>query len=221
MINKTGIALLAKAPVAGTVKTRFCPPCTPEQAAEFARAFLNDTAEMLKSPLVCDRVDGWCSYLGASDELAAIFGDRLLLQRGDNFGERIAYATEDLFDMDYANTMAFAADCPTVDEKYLAEALDLLDHNDVVFGPARDGGCVLVALSCRAPQVFSEVKMSTDHVLDDMQNVCKRLGLTFETTEVRYDLDAVADLELAVANGELNHAKHTLALFESAQFAPA
>src|SRR5262249_58571994 len=37
------LMVLAKAPVPGRVKTRFCPPCTPEQAAVLAEAALADT----------------------------------------------------------------------------------------------------------------------------------------------------------------------------------
>ena len=37
------LIVLAKAPVAGRVKTRLCPPLTGEQAASIARAALNDT----------------------------------------------------------------------------------------------------------------------------------------------------------------------------------
>lgn len=37
------LAVIAKAPVAGRVKTRLCPPCTPQQAAALAGAALQDT----------------------------------------------------------------------------------------------------------------------------------------------------------------------------------
>ena len=37
------LAVIAKAPVAGRVKTRLCPPCTPQQAAALAEAALRDT----------------------------------------------------------------------------------------------------------------------------------------------------------------------------------
>ncbi|MBI5104514.1 MAG: glycosyltransferase, partial [Solirubrobacterales bacterium] len=37
------LAVIAKAPAPGRVKTRLCPPCTPEQAAALAEAALRDT----------------------------------------------------------------------------------------------------------------------------------------------------------------------------------
>ena len=41
------LAIFAKAPVAGQVKTRLCPPLTPEQAADLCRCFLLDTVERM------------------------------------------------------------------------------------------------------------------------------------------------------------------------------
>ena len=38
-------ALFTKQPVAGGVKTRLCPPLTPEEAARLAEAMLRDTVE--------------------------------------------------------------------------------------------------------------------------------------------------------------------------------
>jgi glycosyltransferase A (GT-A) superfamily protein (DUF2064 family) len=37
------LLVIAKEPIAGRVKTRLTPPCTPEQAATLARAAIEDT----------------------------------------------------------------------------------------------------------------------------------------------------------------------------------
>ena len=58
------LLILAKAPVAGRVKTRLCPPCSPEQAATLAEAAIVDTlAAAVATPgvrpvLVLDGVPG-------------------------------------------------------------------------------------------------------------------------------------------------------------------
>ena len=43
------LAVIAKAPVPGRVKTRLCPPCTHEQAAAIAEAALRDTLDALRA----------------------------------------------------------------------------------------------------------------------------------------------------------------------------
>ena len=50
------LLVLAKEPVAGRVKTRLCPPLTPEQSAQVAAAALADTLDAVRSTPVAARV---------------------------------------------------------------------------------------------------------------------------------------------------------------------
>ncbi len=216
--RRTAIALLAKSPKPGNVKTRFCPPCTPEEAAEFARAFLQDTAEMLKTPAIAHEADAWCSYLGDKGELERLLDTELMLpQRGDDLGERIANACHDLFGKGYERVVVLCADCPTVEAAYLEAAIFALSYNDVVFGPAHDGGCVLVALSRPAPDIFS-VPMSTRRVLTDMQACADEALMVSMLLPVRHDLDTIDDLVEATRANELTHAQRTLDMLNSSRF---
>ena len=47
-MSATTIVVIAKSPVAGRVKTRCCPPCTPGQAADLAAASLADTLDAVR-----------------------------------------------------------------------------------------------------------------------------------------------------------------------------
>ncbi len=47
MTGRVVLAVMAKAPVAGQVKTRLCPPLAPAEAAALARCFLLDRLEQL------------------------------------------------------------------------------------------------------------------------------------------------------------------------------
>lgn len=203
--------MLAKDPVAGQVKTRLCPPCTPEEAAAFATAFLRDTSAMLMTRRIADRADVWCSHTGTSALLQDLFGDRMLQQRGADLSERITNLTQDLFAKGYEHVVVMCADCPTVTPEYLENAMDMLTDSDIVFGPARDGGCVLVGVTRPETSVFSGVVMSTDHVLDDMVRVAESRSLTFHVLSPRFDIDTVVDLTAAQNSGELEGARHTQA----------
>ena len=50
MSSDLTLAVFAKAPVPGQVKTRLCPPLTPAQAARLACAFVNDTVAKIAAP---------------------------------------------------------------------------------------------------------------------------------------------------------------------------
>ncbi|MDN5861243.1 MAG: glycosyltransferase, partial [Pseudonocardia sp.] len=80
----TGVALvvLAKAPVQGTVKTRLCPPATPEQAAELAAAALLDTlaaaAAVPRAQLVVALAGALADAARAADVATALAGHRVV-----------------------------------------------------------------------------------------------------------------------------------------------
>src|SRR5664279_157698 len=80
--------VLAKAPVAGRVKTRLCPPYTPEQAARLAAAALGDTLRAVASSAARERV---LVLDGRSDTVAAA-GFDVIQQGGGGLDERIAAA---------------------------------------------------------------------------------------------------------------------------------
>lgn len=166
-------------------------------------------------------IDRWCSYFGPEDKLRDLLNTEMLLQHGEDLGQRIANATEELFAMGYERIVALCADCPTVDTDYMQRTLAELDSSDIVFGPARDGGCLLVALSKPAAFIFSDVEMSTDHVYNDMAKLAGHNGYTSVTLEPRYDLDYLADLQDAMRAGELMQAAHTNAIFSASRFTAA
>src|SRR5438552_18809685 len=47
MTARVALAVMAKVPVAGAVKTRLCPPLRPGEAATLARCFLQDRVDQL------------------------------------------------------------------------------------------------------------------------------------------------------------------------------
>src|ERR687891_440508 len=82
------VIVIAKEPRPGRVKTRLCPPCTPEQAADLARAALADTLsavgklEVRRRVLCLDGAPG--PWLVSEVEIVA--------QRGAGLGERLENA---------------------------------------------------------------------------------------------------------------------------------
>jgi rSAM/selenodomain-associated transferase 1 len=150
---RPALLVIAKEPVAGRVKTRLCPPCTPEQAARLARAALEDTLA------ACDRAArGGRRVLVLSGRPGAWLPDgwEVVPQRGDGLAERLAAAFAD------AGGPAFLVgmDTPQVAPGVLADGLAALEHADAAFGPAIDGGYWAIGLREPDPAVFAGVPMS-------------------------------------------------------------
>lgn len=137
------VCVMAKAPVAGQVKTRLVPPLSAEEAASLAAAFLVDT---------------WASAAavrGASPVLA-IAGDRAALPASLARVATIAQPAGDLGRRMIRVAAAALAraprvaivgsDLPGLPAGHIEAALASLDHSDAVLGPASDGGFYLLGL---------------------------------------------------------------------------
>jgi uncharacterized protein len=139
------LIVLAKAPVPGRVKTRLCPPATPQQAAALAAAALADTlaaARRVPAARVVVALDG--------EPDAALTGTTVIAQRGGPLGERIAAAHADVARIaPGACTVQIGMDTPQLDPEVLDHCFDAVSRTggpDAVLGPATDGGWWALAL---------------------------------------------------------------------------
>ena len=135
---RPALAVIAKAPVPGRVKTRLCPPCTPQQAATLARAALRDTLDAVRATGAARRV----VVLDGAPGRWLDPGLEVLPQRGDGLDERLANAFADIG----GPAVIVGMDTPQVTPALLAAAMRTLTHRRAVLGPARDGGYWAIGL---------------------------------------------------------------------------
>src|SRR5512139_3058671 len=98
------IAIMAKAPVAGSVKTRLVPPLTPAQAAEFYRAMLLDQFDHLRNYAGAERYVFFAPADGESI-LRDLGGGEYayLAQAAGDLGARMQRVCADLMSMGHRN----------------------------------------------------------------------------------------------------------------------
>jgi rSAM/selenodomain-associated transferase 1 len=200
------MAIMAKAPRPGKVKTRLAPPLTLEESAALNICFLRDTAENLAAiadaaPLVC--------YTPVGDEAAfdglLPEGFSLIPQRGDAFGERLLAATEDILACGFAAVCLIDSDSPTVPAAAFEAAVAALARpgDRVVLGPSHDGGYYLIGLKQAHAEVFDRITWSTSTVLAETIERAKEAGIEVELLPLWYDVDDAATL--AILTRELLH----------------
>jgi uncharacterized protein len=68
-------------------------------------------------------------------------------QRGGSFGERLAGAFQQLFDQGYERVISIGNDCPELSVELLQQAVQRLEKNQPVLGPANDGGVYLIGMN--------------------------------------------------------------------------
>lgn len=135
------VVVLAKAPVAGRVKTRLMPAATPIGAAGVAAAALLDTldaASAVPGAAVLVALEGDVADAERADEIAgALRGVAVVQQRGDSLGERIAAAHDDAAALfPGAATVQVGMDTPQLTADLLTAALDAVEATP---DPADDG----------------------------------------------------------------------------------
>lgn len=207
------MGLVAKAPVPGLVKTRLCPPLSPEQAAGLAAALLADTA----ATALATGFEVVCVATGDEAVIRSVLPAHIpvLRQHGEGLAERLANAHAGLFACGYERVLLVGADCPTVDGPYLTGAVGALDDVDVVLGPAHDGGYTVIGANRPHRALFQGVPMSSRRTAAVTAARCRGAGLSLRTLAIRRDLDRPADLRAALAGGELSAAPTTVAFLST------
>ena len=194
------LAVMTKAPRAGRVKTRLTPPLTPEEAAALNICFLRDTTAAITATSAGGRTRGIAVYtpVGAEDAYNGILPQDfdLVPQRGEEFGERLISATEDLFRLGFESLCLINSDSPTVPPAAFAEAVEVLSQPEdgVVLGPSDDGGYYLIGLKKLHRALFSGITWSTERVLEETVQRAKQLNLKVHLLPTWYDVDDRATL---------------------------
>jgi rSAM/selenodomain-associated transferase 1 len=201
------LAVMAKAPRAGKVKTRLCPPLLPEESAALNVCFLRDTTANIAGLSAGGRAVGLISYTPVGDEAAfdgilpEAFG--LIAQRGDAFGERLLAAAEDILSCGYGAVCLIDSDSPTLPTSALQMAVDELAKpgDRVVLGGSDDGGYYLIGLKAAHAEPFERITWSTGSVYAETVERVREAGLELVELPTWYDVDDAATL--AVLEAEL------------------
>jgi rSAM/selenodomain-associated transferase 1 len=199
---KCALAVVAKAPRPGKVKTRLSPPLTSEQAAALNVSFLRDTTENIAGVAAAGRACGLVCYTPAGDE--SLFdgllpqGFALIGQRGDGFGERLLAAAEDILACGFGAVCLIDSDSLTLPSSALKQAVDALSRSGdrIVLGGAHDGGYYLIGLKAAHREPFANIHWSTATVYAETVAAIESAGIELVELPMWYDVDDGETLEL-------------------------
>ena len=208
------LVVFAKAPIAGQVKTRLCPPLTNDESATVHGSFVLDTLERTRMAVSKFRlpVDRYLACAPSSNlAFFKIMEERqavtLLDQVGDELGARMNGVFDRLFARGYRQVMIVGTDVPSLPLDRYQQALQLLGHHDLVVGPAVDGGYYLIGLKKAAPSLFRDVPWSTDRVLALTKEKAMELNLSIGLLPEWRDVDTIDDLKMLIDASQLDARK--------------
>lgn len=198
------IAVFAKAPVPGAVKTRLAGVLGAEGAAGLHAGLVRHALATAAGARLGE-VELWC----APDEhhpffarCAAEFGARLMPQAGPDLGERMRGAFEAAL-ASGAALILIGSDCPALGAAHLREAAAALRDHDAVIAPAEDGGYVLLGLSRAAPQLFDGVAWGTSAVMGQTRARIAASAIRCRELATLWDVDRPEDYARLQSEGLL------------------
>lgn len=185
----------ARLPRVGAVKTRLQSELSASDACAVHRELMLGVAQTLVSAKL-GSVELWLDCAGSDVTVEACLEagvSTLRLQQGTDLGARMEFAlTAALAEAE--SVVLVGSDCPTLDGDYLAKALLALQSVDLVWGPAQDGGFVMVACRRVVAGMFDQIEWGTSSVLADCERNIRRLGLRSTALPSLYDIDTPDDL---------------------------
>ena len=116
------------------------------------------------------------------------------VQVGVDLGERMKNAFKKGFDDGYERIVLIGSDLPDITATHINKGLNALTQNEVVFGPAEDGGYYLIGLSKIHNFVFNNKPWSQTHLLEETLSELKENQVTFSTLDTLNDIDTYEDL---------------------------
>jgi rSAM/selenodomain-associated transferase 1 len=188
------VAVFAKAPVAGEVKTRLAALLGPDGAAGLHAGLVRHALSTAAQSRI-GALELWCAPDASHpffERCAQDFGATLVRQEGADLGERMGNA--------FAKTLSggsaliiIGSDCPALTTGHLQEAATALRSHDAVIAPAEDGGYVLVGLSRKIPALFEGIEWGASAVMGETRRKLAAAHIEWRELATLWDVDRPED----------------------------
>jgi len=116
------------------------------------------------------------------------------VQNGVDLGERMLNAFKDGFAAGYKKIVLIGSDLPDISATHITKGIKALNDNDVVFGPAEDGGYYLIGLSKIEASIFINKPWSQSNLLHETLQELRKLQVSVGTLTPLNDIDTYEDL---------------------------
>jgi len=173
----------------GKVKTRLAKTLGDENALRVYNLLLKHTC-LVTWELKCDKMV-WYSDTITEDDL---WNNRYQkeVQKGNDLGERMEHAFETVFKAGYQKAVIIGSDSLQLSADHIKQAFIALDKNDVVYGPALDGGYYLLGMKKLHPKIFKGKPWGKDTLMTETLKELK--GLETCGLAILNDIDTYEDL---------------------------
>jgi rSAM/selenodomain-associated transferase 1 len=199
------IAVFARPPRLGQVKTRLAAGVGDRQALHVYRLLIEHTLRQIRASDLPFTLFA-AARSNELSELAHHYGGHVALQQGNNLGERMAAALSAMHNL-AGSVILIGTDCPVLTAAHLLAAQRELMQSEVVLGPAEDGGYWLIGSARDSlwsdSSVFDGVRFGGSEALAMTVHGLQQAGVSASMLPVLWDLDTKTDYQRACELGIL------------------
>lgn len=190
-ISKNLILIFTRNPELGKCKTRLAKTIGDENALTIYKMLLEHTEKVVRK-VYADKAVYYSVKVREND----LWDSNLYqkhLQYGDDLGIRMENAFKNSFEAGYENVLIVGSDLYDLKPEHIQNAFEHLKTNDVVIGPAEDGGYYLLGMKKMHPSIFKNKKWGTASVRKDTLNDLSNVNV--HQIEMLNDIDLYEDLK--------------------------
>lgn len=187
------LAILAKAPLPGRVKTRLIPALGAETAARLHAQLLRQTLTVATAATVSHRISLWTALDHAHPlflELARRYDIELHAQPAGDLGQRMHHALTAM----PGPGLVIGSDCAVLTPALLRQCHAALAESDAVCLPAEDGGYALIGARRPDIRLFAAIDWGSERVMAQTRHRVAALGWRLACPATVWDVDRPEDV---------------------------
>ncbi len=190
-MTNQALIIFTRNPELGKCKTRLAATIGDQAALDIFRFLVKHTAEITAAL----EIDCFVYY---SEELMTgdLWDDARFnkcVQVGDDLGQKMQHAFQEIFNLGYSKVGIIGSDLYDLTTTELSQGFALLETNEVVLGPAQDGGYYFLGLTQLLPEIFKDITWGTATVA--RETLSKLTDYKVAKLAVRNDVDYYSDIK--------------------------
>lgn len=188
--NKNLLLIFTRNPELGKAKTRLAKTVGDETALEIYKFLLQKTRDV-SLKVTSDKAVYYSVKIRAND----IWDDEIYQkykQNGEDLGLRMKNAFKDGFNSGYQKVIIIGSDLYNLSSKNIENAFTELNNNDVVIGPALDGGYYLLGMNSLQEKIFENKDWGKETVRKDTLKNLKDKKV--KLLDLKNDIDVYEDI---------------------------
>lgn len=201
LLKDDAIIVFIKNPQLGKVKTRLAATVGNERALEIYHILMQHT-NAITNDLLAEKYLYYSDFVDAKDIWKNERYHKSIQHQGYDLGLKMASAFTETLQKNHKKVLIIGSDCLELNQKIIQEGYEQLSDNDVVIGPAYDGGYYLIGFNFqhigeRSAEVLNEVfigrEWSHERVCQEAIDACQQMDLRYFQLPTLTDVDEEKD----------------------------